>query len=423
MPVLSVRDRRVGFLVTMARREVQELVRMAQEAPDLGRRPWEQVPAHIAAVLRPYVPRARDAIIQGIRAEIPEYARPLEGSFGVGVRTGVEQALQEFLALVEDASHDRTRGHDVYVALGRGEVREGRSLEVLLTAYRVGARIAWRQIAEGARAEGIDSDSLALLAESLFAYIDEVSAYSAEGYAQERALTAAESDRVRRRLVRLLVDPRPADVAAVEAAARQAGWELPPSLAALVWRDGPARVASRLPDGAIVAPVEELRCALIPDPVAPTRVQQIRAALGDHPAALGPPVPWVQAAVSAEHAFAAHRLLEAGVIPNLGTIAAEDHLAELILHRDESLAAALREHALAPLGPETRRSRERLTETLAAWLDHQGAIPATAAALHVHPHTVRYRLGRLRELFGERLDDPRRRFELALALRSQPARD
>jgi DNA-binding PucR family transcriptional regulator len=46
-------------------------------------------------------------------------------------------------------------------------------------------------------------------------------------------------------------------------------------------------------------------------------------------------------------------------------------------------------------------------------------VPAVAAALHVHPQTVRYRLKRLRELFGERLDDPRVRFELALALRAR----
>jgi hypothetical protein len=396
---------------------------MAQESPDLGREPWEQVPARIAAVLRPYVPKARDAIIDGIRAEVPEYARPLDGSFGLGVRTAVEQALQEFLALLEDSQHDRTEGRHVYVALGRGEAREGRSLEVLLTAYRVGARIAWRQIAEGARAEGIDSNSLALLAESVFAYIDELSAYSAEGYAQERARTAAESDRLRRRLVRLLIDPRRADAAAIEAAADQAGWELPVSLAALVWRDGPVRAAAQLPDGAIIAPVEEMTCALVPDPAAPARMRQVRAALGDHAAALGPPVPWMRAAESAEQAFAAHRLLERGVIEAAGTITAEEHLADLIVHRDETLAATLRDRALAPLSGETPRSRERLAETLRAWLDHQGAVSAVAAALHVHPQTVRYRVGRLRELFGERLDDPHGRFELALALRSGPATD
>ena len=58
-----------------------------------------------------------------------------------------------------------------------------------------------------------------------------------------------------------------------------------------------------------------------------------------------------------------------------------------------------------------------MTATLRAWLDRPGQVQAVAATLGVHPQTVRYRLGRLRELFGERLEDPDARFELALALR------
>ena len=41
-----------------------------------------------------------------------------------------------------------------------------------------------------------------------------------------------------------------------------------------------------------------------------------------------------------------------------------------------------------------------------------------AAALDVHPQTVRYRIRQLRDLFGDRLEDPEGRFELALALRA-----
>ena len=50
---------------------------------------------------------------------------------------------------------------------------------------------------------------------------------------------------------------------------------------------------------------------------------------------------------------------------------------------------------------------------------HRGRTEAVAKALHVHPQTVRYRLARLRELFGPRLDDPDARFELELALRAR----
>jgi DNA-binding PucR family transcriptional regulator len=73
---------------------------------------------------------------------------------------------------------------------------------------------------------------------------------------------------------------------------------------------------------------------------------------------------------------------------------------------------------LAPLAPLAPGPRDRLVVTLRAWLDQPGQVQAVAAALDVHPQTVRYRLKQLRELFGERLEDPEARFELALALRA-----
>ena len=79
--------------------------------------------------------------------------------------------------------------------------------------------------------------------------------------------------------------------------------------------------------------------------------------------------------------------------------------------RDEALSAVRRLVAL----PE--RPRVKLEATLRAWLDHQGRVEETAAALGIHPQTVRYRLAQLRERFGTRLDDPDGRFGLALALR------
>ncbi|HWT22154.1 MAG TPA: helix-turn-helix domain-containing protein, partial [Solirubrobacteraceae bacterium] len=74
---------------------------------------------------------------------------------------------------------------------------------------------------------------------------------------------------------------------------------------------------------------------------------------------------------------------------------------------------------LAPLDPLPDGPRERLTETLRAWLDRPGQVQAVATALDVHPQTVRYRVRQLRELFGTRLEEPDARFELALALRAR----
>src|SRR5690606_10165130 len=47
-----------------------------------------------------------------------------------------------------------------------------------------------------------------------------------------------------------------------------------------------------------------------------------------------------------------------------------------------------------------------LAETALAYLDHGGRIEPTAAALHVHGNTVKYRIRRLRELTGRPLHDP-----------------
>jgi DNA-binding PucR family transcriptional regulator len=90
-----------------------------------------------------------------------------------------------------------------------------------------------------------------------------------------------------------------------------------------------------------------------------------------------------------------------------------------VLAADPRLAGDLAPTRLAPLAGLPHSTRERLGETLRAWLDRPGQVRAVAAELDVHPQTVRYRLRQLRELFGDRLDDADARFELALALRVQ----
>jgi DNA-binding PucR family transcriptional regulator len=131
---------------------------------------------------------------------------------------------------------------------------------------------------------------------------------------------------------------------------------------------------------------------------------------------IGPTVPWQRAGFSVRRALAALRLVEEGVLRTNGLVVADDHLTDLVLHSDRELLDDLARQRLAPLAAETENSRERLTATLLAWLDHQGNTSEIAEALHVHPQTVRYRLSRLRERFGSSLDDPQVRFELGLVL-------
>jgi DNA-binding PucR family transcriptional regulator len=69
----------------------------------------------------------------------------------------------------------------------------------------------------------------------------------------------------------------------------------------------------------------------------------------------------------------------------------------------------------------TPAARERLEETLRLWLLHRGRREPVAEALFVHPQTVRYRVGQLRELFGDTLDDPGVVADLVVALGVPPA--
>ena len=385
--------------------------------------PWTALPVEVAAALRPELPGLGDEIIAAISHGVPDYARPLEGPFGDTLREGVGEALRQFVEMVERPDDDRGAGRQIYVDLGRAEMLAGRSLDALLAAYRLGARVAWRRLAAAGEAAGLEPDVLYLLAESIFAYIDELSGESIEGYAMEQSAAAGELQRLRRRLAGLLVQDPPADAAVVEAAALAAGWTLPRRLAAVVAEGAePGRLALRLGADVIGVQLTPHECALVPDPDAPRRRSQLQAAFEDRQGALGPTVPWRQAGMSAARARAALGLVQEGAIEadEHGLLATDEHSLALLLSADRRLAADVSAAALAPLQSETPASRERLRDTLLAWLCHRGRTELVAESLHVHPQTVRYRLGRLRELYGERLEDPDGRFELELALRAAP---
>ena len=237
-------------------------------------------------MLAPGLPALAEEIIEAISQGVPEYALPLEGSFGRGLRRGVEEALGRFLDLFGSDGGEADPRREIYVELGRGELRAGRPLEALLGAYRLGARVAWRRQAAAGEAAGLEPQTLYLLAESIFAYIDEISAESVEGYALEQAAAAGESQRRRRRLARLLVQDPPADPEAVRTAAEAAGWPLPDTVAAVVVRtDDPGALA--LGPDVIAADDPAGACALVPDPDAPGRRRSSRSALADVECALG----------------------------------------------------------------------------------------------------------------------------------------
>ena len=358
-------------------------------------------------------------ILATIASEVPEYARPLEGRFGRGIRTGVGEALKQFVALIRDPEAGRGLGREVYVALGRGELRQGRTLDSLQAAYRVGARVAWRRLARVGREAGLDSEVLSLLAEAIFAYIDELSADSVDGYAAARS----ESEDVRRRrrheLVVLLMREPPAAVEDVRAAARAAGWKMPRKLAALACGDDDlAAIVHRLPADTLSTSFDELGCVLVSDPAGPGRGGEVERAVGKRVAALGPATTLDSVQESWRLAKAGLGALESGAVSTQELLIADDHLADLFLLDGKELARRIAARRLEPFESLTPNARQRMRETALAFVRQRGNSVEMAAELHVHPQTARYRVARLRELLGDQLDDPDARFELEIALRA-----
>jgi PucR C-terminal helix-turn-helix domain len=385
--------------------------------------PWQALPASVADVIEPELDAITEEIMATIAREVPEYARPFEGSFGRGVRTGVTEALRQFLALIRSPSGARGPGREVYVALGRGELRQGRTLDSLQSAYRVGARVAWRRVAEAARRADLDPETISLLAESIFAYIEEISADSVEGYAEARSRVEDERRRRRRELVALLLKEPPAEEADLRAAAAAAGWRLPQTAAALaVPGQVLDRLASRLPAETITARFEGVGCAVVPDPEGPGRAAEIERTLEGvrSGAAMGPAGPVRDLPASWSLARATLQAIEAGAIDSDdGPVQTDDVLGRLLLFENRALVERIAARRLEPLRDLTPKARARMEETALAYLQERGNAAAMARALGVHPQTARYRLARLRELLGEELDDPDARFELEIALRGR----
>src|SRR5215211_302044 len=382
--------------------------------------PWRALPASIAEIIEPELDPIADDILATIALEVPQYARPFEGSFGRGVRRGVTEALRQFVDRIRDPAGGRGPGREVYVALGRGELRAGRTLDALQSAYRVGARVAWRRLAAAARRAEVEPEVLSLLAESIFAYIEELSADSVEGYSEARARLEDEGRRRRRELVTILLREPPAEEADVRAAGEAAGWRLPREVSALACpEEDLERVARRLPPDALTSRLDGIGCALIPDAAGTGRDAEIAAAVRTTRAALGPVADIPGLAGSWSLARATLRAIEAGAVAGSGLIRVDEALSDLLLYENRGLLDRIAARRLAPLDSLTPKARRRMEETALAFVEQQGNATAVARALGLHPQTARYRLARLRELLGEGLDDPQARFELELALRGR----
>lgn len=378
----------------------------------------------VASALLAVLPRVAERTVAAVTVDVPSYTDAFSGPMGQNIENAVQMALAAFLRLATrsedaDARAQLSPALDGAYELGRGEARNGRSIDALLAAYRVGARVAWRDLSATAVDAGLDAATISRFAELVFAFIDELSGSSVTGHADESATTGRVRDRYLDRLGRLLLAGEPVEV--LTDAATKADWLPPRSLTAVLIPAAQIRgVASQFGQSTLqltedlpgVDATATLTLLLVPDMDGPRRAALLRALAGRR-AWVGPSRPWLQAHISYHRALQARKLTVSG---DADVVDTDEHLVELVLAADGDALEDLRRRVLAPLRALRPRTASTLTETLRSWLLHQGRRDAVAADLYVHAQTVRYRMTQLRELYGDTLGDPQTVLELTVAL-------
>jgi DNA-binding CsgD family transcriptional regulator len=397
-------------------------MRQAAE-PRPGTGEWPRISADDVREMIPDLDRVAEEMIDAIQRGVPEYARPLDDTYRATVQYAVTHAVHEFVARLIDPAAPHDRAISVFRNIGRHEASEGRNLEPLQNALRLGARVAWRRLGQRTARGDLDSRVLAPMGEAIFLFLDELAGACSLGYAEATAEVAGEMERRRGRLLDLIVVNPPASHDAIADLARAARWPLPRQVAALALEPrSPDRLGPlpALPPDVLIDLARRDPCALIPDPDGPGRAQVIERGLRGWTGAVGPAVTLDRAGSSLRWARQALALAKRGIVPAPGGIArCAGQLSTLAIFADEELVGTL---AAARLGPMRRlrpAQQETLSETLLCWLQSGGNAREVARRLHIHPQTARYRLRQLNLLFGDALHEPDARFELEIALRAR----
>ncbi|MFF6882809.1 helix-turn-helix domain-containing protein [Streptomyces sp. NPDC012421] len=388
------------------------------QSPELGE-PLDPLPREFAALMRPEIPGLIKEIGMEIERAYPVYAHLFNGPHSDAIRQGVEQALAAFVDRVDRPGAKPALRDELLRQFGRVEAYEGRDLDTLQGAYRLGARIALRRAKSIGRTYNLSPTLILAFADALFAYVDELETLSREGYLAVQSRAVTDVTALRRKLLHLVVAGPPLPRATIAELCQEASWQLPAECTLIALRPPATGVLQARLDRDVLAdlslPHPHL---LVPGALTAERRAMLDSALAGTPSVLGLTVATPQAAHSLRWARRVLQLVDDGIVPDAAAVRCEDHLTTLWLLSDPALTDQLARRELAPLDGLSGTRRERLIETLRVHVSTRAPAEQVGELLGVHAQTVRYRLRNLDNHFGDRLLDPDRRFALEAALRS-----
>ncbi|MYR59175.1 PucR family transcriptional regulator, partial [Streptomyces sp. SID625] len=194
--------------------------------PEVGE-PLDPLPKEFAAFMRPELPGLMKEIRIEVTRAYPVYGRLLNGPNADAIRQGVEQALSAFVDRVAEPGKNSALRDELLRKFGRVEAYEGRELDTLQGAYRLGARIALRRAKAVGRQYNLSPTVILAFADALFAYVEELEAVSREGYVEVQSRASSEVSALRRQLLHLILAAPPLPQSTVSGLCEAAAWTLP----------------------------------------------------------------------------------------------------------------------------------------------------------------------------------------------------
>lgn len=299
------------------------------------------------------------AIAQRVVAEIPEYARAPED-----VLEDLVQGATTTAGLLTRAFEGRLERSELTVIrdLAARRVHQGVSLDGFLHAYRVALFEYWDACAEEAERANLTRAASLDLARAALDAMDLMTSHAAEGYLREEARLRAESGRVARDAIERLLRGLPAEHVRLPR---------PPFVVAV----GHGEV----PEGALAAVREGEVVVIAANATALDGRFGVSLPVG---AISGIPQAYREAALA---------LTYAGHTRPVVALAELSAFECLLVGADPTTRAVIAAKPL-PTGEDAA--------TVRAFAAADLNVTRAAQALHVHPNTVRYRLGRIAEQTG-----------------------
>ena len=340
-----------------------------------------------------------------------------------------EAGLDLFLGTAREARPATQRELRELAQLGILQARGSQSIEPVLAAYRIAAKVAWDGILKAWRGhpEGSSAESMVVTANYVFNALDQVSVEVTRTYLRAREQHLHRGTRARARLFHALVSDTFDSELALQKQALGVNFALAGDYVALVVKSEesvvevvaslelPARALPEATDPHTLTVLwpNEGQDRKVGDAVTDFLIDlrqrlkgKIRAGLGgEHSGLRGISRSYLEA----QQAVEVGRKLRPDAV-----LHQHDELAPyLVLIQNPLVAERYVGHVLGRLLRGDPKGT--LLSTLEAYLT-QPSIKEAAAQLHLHRHTVLYRLEKLKELLGPDLDLPAERVKLQMAI-------